>query len=112
LDGLSNVLSEPEFAGSEEARRALRVLEERPMLQELLARTVMTGGMGVVHVLIGGENTFDDLRHTSIVLARYGTPGVATGTLGVLGPMRMPLWKSHPHWCVCAGLLSDMVRRR
>jgi len=109
LDGLSNVLSEPEFAGSEEARRALRVLEERPMLQELLARTVMTGGMGVVHVLIGGENTFDDLRHTSIVLARYGTPGVATGTLGVLGPMRMPYGRAIPTVRFVAGLLSDMV---
>jgi heat-inducible transcriptional repressor len=32
LDGLTNVLAEPEFAGSEDARRALRVLEEKPLL--------------------------------------------------------------------------------
>ena len=44
LDGLTNVLAEPEFAGSEEARRALRVLEERSVLQDLLARTVLASG--------------------------------------------------------------------
>ena len=29
LDGLTNVLAEPEFSGSEDARRAMRVLEEK-----------------------------------------------------------------------------------
>jgi heat-inducible transcriptional repressor len=29
LDGLTNVLAEPEFSGSDDARRALRLLEER-----------------------------------------------------------------------------------
>ena len=42
LDGLTNVLAEPEFSGSEDARRALRLLEERSLLQDLLARTVLS----------------------------------------------------------------------
>lgn len=109
LDGLSNFLAEPEFSGAEDARRALRVLEERPLLQDLLARTVLTGEVGGVQVLIGGEGTWEDLRQCSIVLARYGVPGMSTGTLGVLGPMRMPYGRTISTVRFIANLLSDMV---
>jgi heat-inducible transcriptional repressor len=110
LDGLSNVLAEPEFANSEEARRALRVLEERSMLQDLLARTVLTSGsVGGVQVLIGGEGGWDDLRQSSLVLGRYGVPGLATGTLGVLGPMRMAYGRTISTMRFLSGLLSNLV---
>jgi len=109
LDGLTNVLAEPEFAGSEEARRALRLLEERSMLEDLLARTILTSSVGGVQVLIGGEGTWDDLRQCSVVLARYGAPGLATGTLGVLGPMRMSYGRTISTVRFVAGLLSDLV---
>ncbi|HZW03894.1 MAG TPA: heat-inducible transcriptional repressor HrcA [Anaerolineaceae bacterium] len=109
LDGLANVLAQPEFAGSEDARRALRVLEERSMLQDLLARTVLNESLGGIQVLIGGEGTWEDLRQFSIVLARYGSPGLATGTLGVLGPMRMPYGHTISVVRYLSGLLSEMV---
>ncbi len=109
LDGLSNVLAEPEFSGSEEARRALRVLEERSLMEDLLARTVLANEIGGVQVLIGGENTWEDLRQVSIVLARYGAPGLASGTLGVLGPIRMPYGRAISTVRFVAGLLSDLV---
>jgi heat-inducible transcriptional repressor len=109
LDGLSNVLAEPEFSGSDDARRALRLLEERSLLDDLLARTVMTSAIGEVQVLIGGEGTWADLSRSSMVLARYGTPGLATGTLGVLGPMRMPYGHTISTVRFVAGLLSDLV---
>lgn len=111
LDGLTNVLAEPEFAGSDDARRAIRVLEERSMLQELLARTVLSSNaMNGVQVLIGGEGTsWNELRQCSIVLARYGTPGLTTGTLGVLGPMRMPYGRTISVVRFLSGLLSDLV---
>jgi len=109
LDGLSNVLAEPEFSGADDARRALHLLEERSLLENLLSRTVMTSAVGGVQVLIGGEGTWDDLRQCSMVLARYGTPGLATGTLGVLGPMRMPYGHTISTVRYVAGLLSDLV---
>lgn len=110
LDGLTNVLSEPEFAASEEARRALRVLEEKPMLNDILSKTVLHGSsLGGVQVLIGGEGIYDALSQCSIVLARYGTPGLATGTLGVLGPMRMPYGRTISIVRFLSGLLSDLV---
>ena len=108
-DGLSNVLSEPEFAESESARKALRVLEERSMLEDLLSRTVLTSGMDEVQVLIGGEGTWEDLRDCSMVLARYGAPGLVTGALGVLGPTRMAYGRTVSTVRFVSGLLSDLV---
>ncbi len=134
LDGLTNVLAEPEFSGSEDARRALRLLEERSLLQDLLTRTVLSSatnggalytGTGItttvsmphmgstkdntVQVLIGGEGTWEELRHFSVVLARYGTPGLATGTLGVLGPLRLPYGRTISTMRFLSNLLSELV---
>jgi heat-inducible transcriptional repressor len=108
-DGLTNVLAEPEFAESETARKALRVLEERSMLEDLLSRTVLTSGMDDVQVLIGGEGTWEDLRDCSMVLGRYGAPGLVTGALGVLGPTRMAYGRTVSTIRFVSGLLSDLV---
>lgn len=107
-DGLTNVLSEPEFA-DEDARRALKIFEERSTLQDLLARTTVNSHVGTLQVLIGGEGEWEELRQCSIVLARYGVPGMATGMLGVLGPMRMSYSRTIPTVRYVAGLLSDLV---
>jgi heat-inducible transcriptional repressor len=108
-DGLTNVLAEPEFAESDDARRALRLFEERATLQDLLARTTTSSMVGSLQVLIGGEGGWEELRQCSMVLARYGVPGLATGMLGVLGPMRMSYAKAIPTVRFVAGLLSDLV---
>lgn len=108
-DGLANVLAEPEFNATEEARRALRLFEERSTLQDMLSRTTQNSGIGGVQVLIGGEDMWEELRQCSVVLARYGIPGQVTGTLGVLGPMRMSYARTIPTVRYVAGLLSDLV---
>ena len=109
LDGLTNVLAEPEFIDSEEARRALRLLEERSLLQDLLSQTMIPDTIGGVQVLIGGEGTWDDLSHCSVILSKYGSPSTATGTIGVLGPMRMSYGYSISLVRFLSGLLSDFV---
>jgi len=108
-DGLAHVLAEPEFGEVEAARNALRILEERPLLEDLLNRTVLDSEMGGVQVLIGGEGTWEELRDCSMVLARYGAPGMATGTLGVIGPIRMAYGRTISTVRFVAGLLSDLV---
>jgi heat-inducible transcriptional repressor len=107
-DGLTHVLAEPEFGEADAARRALRIFEERPLLDDLLSRTVLSTEMGGVQVLIGGEGTWEELRDCSMVLARYGIAGL-TGTVGVLGPMRMPYGRTISTVRFVAGLLSNMV---
>lgn len=108
-DGLTNVLTEPEFAESDEARRTLRLFEERSTLQDLMARASTNSNVGGLQVLIGGEGGWEELRQCSMVIARYGVPGMATGTLGVLGPMRMSYARTIPTVRYVAGLLSDLV---
>jgi heat-inducible transcriptional repressor len=108
-DGLTNVLAEPEFAEVEAARNALRILEERSLLEDLLSRTILNTAIGGVQVLIGGEGTWEELRDCSVVLARYGDPRLATGTVGVLGPIRMPYGHTISTVRYVARLLSDLV---
>lgn len=109
LDGLTNVLSEPEFSESDEARQALHVLEERSLLENLLSSTVMNSDVGGIQVLIGGEGTWEELRQCSVVLARYGDPETLTGSIGVLGPIRMPYDRTISTVRFVANVLSDLV---
>ena len=108
-DGLINVLEEPEFAESTSARRALRVLEERPFLEDLLSQTIMNSDVGAIQVLIGGEGTWEELSDCSVVLTRYGVQDMAIGTLGVLGPIRMRYGQTISTVRFVAGLLSELV---
>ncbi len=107
-DGITNVLSMPEFASSESARSALRLLEERSFLEEVLSN-VLSPNVDEVQVVIGGEGDWEDLKDCSMVLARYGAPGYATGALGVLGPTRMSYGRTISAVRYVAGLLSDLV---
>jgi heat-inducible transcriptional repressor len=108
-DGWTNMLNEPEFAETDAARRALRLLEERSRLENLLSQTVMNTEVGGVQVLIGGEGNWEELSDFSLVLARYGVPDLATGILGVLGPIRMPYGHTISTVNFVAGLLSNLV---
>jgi heat-inducible transcriptional repressor len=107
-DGLANVLTHPEFAQSETARHALRLLEERSFLEEFLAKA-LSPGIGSVEVVIGGEGAWEELRDCSMVLARYGAAGYATGALGVLGPTRMAYGRTISAVRYVAGLMSDLM---
>ena len=107
-DGLANVLAQPEFAGSEAARPALRLLEERGFLDEVLAH-VLSPNINGVQVMIGGEGEWEELRDCSMVLTRYGAPGFAIGALGVLGPTRMAYGRTISTVRYVAGLLSELV---
>jgi heat-inducible transcriptional repressor len=107
-DGLTNVLAQPEFTGSESARPALRLLEERGFLDEVLAH-VLSPNINGVQVMIGGEGGWEELRDCSMVLTRYGAPDFAIGALGVLGPTRMAYGRTISTVRYVAGLLSELV---
>jgi heat-inducible transcriptional repressor len=107
-DGLANVLAQPEFADADSGRNALRLLEEHSWLEEVLAKA-LSPGVGGVQVVIGGEGAWEELKDYSMVLARYGAAGFATGTLGVLGPTRMAYGRSISAVRYVAGLMSDLV---
>ena len=107
-DGISNVLNQPEFADRQLAGRALHLIEERSLLQGFLA-SVLGPEIGGVHVVIGGEGDWEDLRDCSMVVARYGARGLATGAVGVLGPVRMAYGRSISAVRFVSEVMSDLV---
>jgi heat-inducible transcriptional repressor len=108
-EGLPHALAEPEQGDAQAMRSALRILEQPSFLEELLARTTQNTEPGGVQVLIGGEGSWQELRDYSMVLSRYGAPGLSTGMLGVLGSIRMPYGRAISTVRFVAGLLSDLV---
>jgi heat-inducible transcriptional repressor len=107
-DGLTNMLRTPEFSDPELASRTMHLLEEQGLLSEFLSRA-LGSEVGGVQVVIGGEGDWEDLRECSMVIARYGAPGLATGALGVIGPMRMPYGRTISAVRYVSSLMSDLV---
>jgi heat-inducible transcriptional repressor len=107
-DGLANVLKTPEFADPDLVSRTLHILEEQSLLGDFLSRA-LGSEVGGVQVVIGGEGDWEELRDCSMVIARYGTPGLATGTLGVIGPMRMAYGRTISAVRYVSSLMSDLV---
>jgi len=103
-DGLTEVLRQPEFTSQNDARALVDAMEEPDLL-----KYAMTSRVGTVQVLIGGEGRWRELSSCSMVLARYGVEGFATGALGVLGPIRMPYGRAISAVKYVADLMSDLV---
>ncbi len=78
----------PDFTSALEP--LLEALEEQVVLMRLLGDVASPED---IHVRIGQENPYSELRQTSVVSTGYGTSGTPSGdhfaTLGVVGPTRM-----------------------
>jgi heat-inducible transcriptional repressor len=103
-DGLTEVLQQPEFISQSDARALVNAMEQPNFLGDVLSSRV-----GTVQVVIGGEGRWRELSSCSMVLARYGVEGFATGTLGVIGPTRMPYGRAISAVRYVADLMSDLV---
>lgn len=109
MDGLTNVLGADETVDPDQTRVALKLIEERQNLDDLMLRANHNQEIGGVQVLIGCENTWQELRDWSIILTRYGVPEQMSGTLGILGPMRMPYGHAINTVRFVGELLSDLI---
>lgn len=116
LDGLLEMLSQPEFlpaSGREDAERAIKrmhrmleILKSGRGLGPLIPQALASGG---VQVIIGGEHGEDVMRDYSVILARYGVEGAIAGVLGVLGPTRMAYPRSISTVRYIASLMSNLL---
>ena len=104
-DGLSNVLSEPEFAESDEARRALKIFEERSTLQDILARTTINSNVGALQVLIGGKENGRNCVNVRSSWRVYGVPGMATGMLASSAHAYV-LCADNSYSTICGGIIE------
>lgn len=88
IAGERNLLEVSDFAADmAQLRRAFDLFEHKALLLRLLDMAMHADG---VRIFIGGESQTVPVEQLSIVSAPYEVDGQVVGTLGVIGPTRMP----------------------
>jgi heat-inducible transcriptional repressor len=88
ISGERNLLSVSDFSGDMgHLRRAFDLFEQKTQLMRLLDVSSQAEG---VRIYIGGESQIVPMQELSVVSAPYEVDGQVVGTLGVIGPTRMP----------------------
>lgn len=86
IKGTDNLITMPEFADRDKLLEFVKVLEDKKALKELIeSRSV---GEGIV-ITIGNEINIEQIKDCSLVTSRYKA-GNLSGTIGIIGPTRMP----------------------
>jgi len=88
ISGERNLLSVSDFSSEMgNLRQAFDLFEQKTQLMRLLDVSSQADG---VRIFIGGESQFVPMQELSVVSASYEVDGHVVGTLGVIGPTRMP----------------------
>ena len=88
ISGERNLLSVSDFSHDmSHLRRAFELFEQKSQLMRLLDVSSQAEG---VRIYIGGESQIVPMQELSVVSAPYEVDGQVVGTLGVIGPTRMP----------------------
>ena len=103
--GSHRMLQHPEYADLDKARQVLSALNERSGLLDLLKEDTL----GEYSVRIGPECGIDCLSDLSVVTVYYDVGHGHRGTLGVVGPLRMPYLKVLNTLKVAGQTLSDLL---
>jgi heat-inducible transcriptional repressor len=106
IEGASYMLDQPEFADLDRMKRLLRAFEQKSLLVELLDKTQQVEG---VQIFIGSHEEYSDIEGCSLVTASYSNRQGTSGTLGIIGPIRMPYPLVIPLVGYTARLVSDIL---
>jgi heat-inducible transcriptional repressor len=88
ISGERNLLSVSDFSSDMgHLRRAFDLFEQKTQILRLLDISSQAEG---VRIFIGGESQVVPFEELSVVSAPYEVDGQVVGTLGVIGPTRMP----------------------
>ena len=88
ISGERNLLSVSDFSSDMgHLRRAFELFEQKTQLMRLLDVSSQAEG---VRIYIGGESQIVPMQELSVVSSPYEVDGQVVGTLGVIGPTRMP----------------------
>lgn len=87
LEGTRTIFEKPEFRDYDKIQPLLSLFEEKKALLEILKRDAEAGGL---HVHIGEETGCETIRGCSLVTSSYRVGEKSYGTLGVIGPTRLP----------------------
>jgi heat-inducible transcriptional repressor len=106
LDGWHFMLNQPEFTHSHRMLGLMELIDQRSLLKNIIPQGLESHR---VQVIIGKENKEEAFHDYSIVISKYGVPDEAVGTLGVLGPTRMPYAHAISTVGYLAWVLSKLV---
>ena len=106
LDGLHFMLSQPEFNQSQQAKPLMELIDHRNLIKIIAPAGHRNQGLQVV---IGKENRAEAIQDYSIILGRYGLADEATGTIGVIGPTRMPYARAIATVSYLSSLMSKLT---
>ena len=88
ISGERNLLAVSDFSKDMgNLRRAFDLFEQKTQILRLLDVSSVAEG---VRIYIGGESQVAPFEELSVVSAPYEVDGQVVGTLGVIGPIRMP----------------------
>jgi heat-inducible transcriptional repressor len=105
--GERNLLSVSEFSSDmDNLRRMFDLFEQKTQLARLLDVSAQADG---VRIYIGGESQVVPFEDLSVVTAPYEVDGQVVGTLGVIGPQRMPYDRMIQIVDVTAKLVSNAL---
>jgi heat-inducible transcriptional repressor len=107
VSGERNLLSVSEFSSDMgNLRRLFDLFEQKTQLMRLLDVSSQADG---VRIYIGGESQVVPYQDLSVVTAPYEVDGQVVGTLGVIGPQRMPYDRMIQIVDVTAKLVSNAL---
>jgi len=101
VEGTAQLIQRAEFADIDRARSALRTLEDKALLVQLIDRAIATPG---IQVLIGAEDEITEAGSLSVVAAP-----VAGGAIGVIGPTRIDYGSVVPAVRITAVVLERVL---
>ncbi len=107
LGGTSHLMTQPEFKDPSHFSEVLHMVEDTTPLREWIANTEL--GEGIV-ITIGRELKAMDLQLCAMVTASYRV-GQVHGTIGVIGPTRMPYSKMVTVVDYTSRLLTEVLSR-
>jgi heat-inducible transcriptional repressor len=110
VDGLMQLLAQPEFKDVGRARPVLEFLESDDSVLQALA-DAGSRGLGATLVTIGSENAVDELQSCSVISAPYGVAGRVVGAVAVVGPTRLDYAMATALVGYMAEGLSDILAR-
>jgi len=91
--GVNNILDFPEFSDIGKAKSVFKALEEKDMLINILQEDKTTktnlNNFGDIKILIGNENSMEQLKDCSIIKTNYKYGKNSYGCIGIIGPTRM-----------------------
>lgn len=88
-DGVTNIFNFPEYSDMARAKTFLNFIEDKDLVVDILLKNIFDD----FEIIIGDENSLDEIKECSLITATYKLDGNTIGKIGVIGPTRMDYFK-------------------